>query len=82
MREHHLFIVAGPARRVPARVALLLMPLDVEIVEIRFSRHPDSGFWWIRLAVRVASSAQLALLTARLNRLVDVHRVVTADSSR
>jgi len=79
MQEHHLVIVAGPGPRVPAQVSVLLIPLDSEIVEMRFSRHPDTRLWCIRLAVRVPSPARLALLTERLKRLVDVHQVSTAD---
>ncbi len=79
MQEHHLVIVAGPGPRVPAQVSVLLMPLDAEIVEMRFRRHPDTKLWRIRLAVRVPSPAKLALLTERLKRLVDVHQVSAAD---
>ncbi|MFE2179242.1 hypothetical protein [Streptomyces sp. NPDC059455] len=55
-----------------------MIPLDTEIVEMRFSRHPDTSLWLIRLAVRVPSPDQLALLTERLKRLVDVHQVSAA----
>ena len=80
MQEHHLVIVAGPGPRVPARVSVLLMPLDTEIVDIRFSRHPDTRLWWIWLAVRFPSSAQIDLLIERLKRLVDVHQVFATDA--
>nr|WP_271209002.1 acetolactate synthase small subunit [Rhodococcus wratislaviensis]GLK33437.1 acetolactate synthase small subunit [Rhodococcus wratislaviensis] len=77
MSEHQLVVVTGPGRDVPARVAGLLLPLDIEISSMQFSRQPDPELWWIQLAVRVPSEERLALLTKRLNRIVDVTRVVT-----
>lgn len=79
MPEHLLAVVAGPGRDVPARVTGLLMPLDVEVIGMQFSHPPDSELWWIQLTVRIASSTRLELLVKRLNRLVDVLRVVVLE---
>jgi acetolactate synthase I/III small subunit len=79
MPEHLLAVVAGPGRDVPARVTGLTLPSDIEIIEMQFSHPPDSGLWWIQLAVRVSSPERLELLTKRLNRLVHVRRVVTLE---
>lgn len=79
MSEHLLAVVAGPGRDVPARVTGLLMPFDVEVIGMQLSHPPDSELWWIQLSVRVASSARLELLVKRLNRLVDVLRVVALE---
>ncbi|HJP72849.1 MAG TPA: ACT domain-containing protein [Pseudonocardiaceae bacterium] len=70
-------MLAGPGRDVPARAAGLRLPMDVEIVSMQVSHPPDSNMWWIQLAVRVPATERLELLTKRLNRLVDVHQVVT-----
>lgn len=78
MPEHLLAVVAGPGRDVPARVTGLLMPLDVEVIGMQLSHPPDSELWWIQLTVR-ASSARLELFVKRLNRLVDVLKVVALE---
>jgi acetolactate synthase-1/3 small subunit len=77
MSEHLISVLAGPGRDVPARAAGLRLPMDVEIVSMQVSHPPDSNMWWIQLAVRVPATERLELLTKRLNRLVDVHQVVT-----
>lgn len=77
MSEHVISVLAGPGRDVPARAAGLRLPMDVEIVSMQVSHPPDSNMWWIQLAVRVPATERLELLTKRLNRLVDVHQVVT-----
>jgi acetolactate synthase-1/3 small subunit len=76
MSEHHLAIVAGPGRDVPARVAGLVLPMDLEIISLQFIRQSDPDRWRIQLAVHVSSADRLELLTKRLNRLVDVTRVI------
>ncbi|RYF59816.1 MAG: hypothetical protein EOO27_08030 [Comamonadaceae bacterium] len=81
MSEHQLVVVTGPGRDVPARVAGMLLPLDIEITNMQFSRQSDPDLWWIQLAVRVPSQERLEFLTKRLNRLVDVTRVVTVGST-
>ena len=80
MSEHHLVIVAGPGHDVLARVAGLLLPMDVEIISLQFSRQSDPDRWRIQLAVHVPSADRLELLTKRLNRLVDVTRVIIVGS--
>ncbi|MCP9953582.1 hypothetical protein [Actinomadura madurae] len=57
----------------------LLLPPDIEITGMQFSHPPDSALWWIQLGVRVASPEGLELLIKRLNRLIDVLRVVTLE---
>lgn len=79
MPEHLLAVVAGPGRQVPTRVTGLLLPPDIEITGMQFSHPPDSALWWIQLGVRVASPEGLELLIKRLNRLIDVLRVVTLE---
>lgn len=79
LTDHLLAIVAGPGGSVPARVAGLLLPSDIEVIGMQLSHPPDSELWWIQLAVRVPSADRLQLLTKRLNRLVDVLRVVTLE---
>ncbi|MFB7859445.1 hypothetical protein [Rhodococcus qingshengii] len=80
MSEHHLVVVAGPGRDVPARVAGLLLPMDVEIISLQFIRQSDPDRWRIQLAVHVSSANRLELLTKRLNRLVAVAQVITVGS--
>ena len=79
MPDYLLAVVTCPGRGVPARVAGLLLPTDIEITGMQFSHPPDSEAWWIQLAVRTPSAERLELLTKRLNRLVDVVRVVTLE---
>jgi acetolactate synthase-1/3 small subunit len=79
MPEHLLAVVAAPGRDVPAHVTGLLMPLDVEVVGMQLSHPPGSDLWWIQLSVRAPSPARVELLVKRLNRLVDVLRVVPPE---
>jgi acetolactate synthase-1/3 small subunit len=79
MPEQLLAVVAAPGREVAARVAGLCMPSDIEITGMQFSHPPESDLWWIQLTVRVPSAQRLELLTKRLNRLVDVLRVVALE---
>jgi acetolactate synthase-1/3 small subunit len=79
MSEHLLAVLAGPGRDVPARVAGMVLPWDIVVVGMQFSHPPDSTLWSIQLAVSVSSERRLELLTKRLNRLVDVRRVVRLE---
>lgn len=79
MPEHLLAVVACPGRQVLARVAGLVLPSGIEIMGMQCSHPPGSGLWWIQLTVRVSSREGLELLTKRLNRLVDVRRVVILE---
>jgi len=80
MPEHLLAVVAGPGRDVPARVAGLRLPSDIEITGMQCNRAQEPSGWWIQLAVRVRSAQHLELLIKRLNRLVDVLRVVQVEA--
>jgi acetolactate synthase I/III small subunit len=82
MPAHLLAVVAGPGRDVPSRVAGLLLPSDIDVIGMQFSRPPGSGLWWIQLTVDVPSLERLELLTKRLNRLVDVLKVRTLTDPR
>lgn len=79
MPEYLIAVVAGQGRQVLAQVAGLLLPPSIEIVGMQCSHPPDSGLWGIQLTVRVSSRDGLELLTKRLNRLIDVRRVVILE---
>ncbi|MGB3481853.1 MAG: hypothetical protein WBB07_06485 [Mycobacterium sp.] len=76
MNEHQLVVLAGPGRDVPGRIATMLLPLDIEITEMAFTRAPATDGWHAQLTVRTPSGRGVELLDKRLNRLIDVHRVV------
>jgi acetolactate synthase-1/3 small subunit len=80
MPEHRLVVTARSGREVPARVAGLLLPLDVEMVAMHFTHPPHSQDWRIELTVRVPSGGRLDFLVKRLDRLVDVTQVSATDS--
>jgi acetolactate synthase-1/3 small subunit len=61
-------------------VAGLALPSDIVVVGMQFSHPPGSPLWLIHLTVSVPSERQLELLTKRLNRLVDVRRVVRLEA--
>ncbi|WP_143549063.1 hypothetical protein [Rhodococcus sp. ACS1] len=79
MQEHQVVVVALFSRDLPARIAGLLLPHDIEMVGMQFNRSEDDGFWWIHLSVRTKSDERLEFLTKRLNRLIDVQRVVVLE---
>ncbi|MEW2507768.1 hypothetical protein AB0878_45640 [Amycolatopsis sp. NPDC047767] len=79
MSEHLLAVTASPGRHVPARIAGLVLPSDIEVSGLQFSRPPGPKLWWIQMTVRVPCQERLELLVKRLNRLVEVLRVVCVE---
>ncbi|MCV7228073.1 hypothetical protein [Mycolicibacterium komossense] len=73
-----MVVLAGPGRQVPARIAGLLLPWDIEIIALSFTHPAQSDLWRVRMTVRAGSATSIALLTDRLQRLVDVLKVEQA----
>lgn len=78
MSVYQLMVAARSGREVPVRIAGLLLPLDIEIVGLHFTRPPHSQTWHIELTVRTSSADRLDFLTKRLHRLIDVTDVRVA----
>ena len=75
MQTHELVVLAQPGRDVPARVAGLLLPLDVEIIGLAFDQMQYPDGWFIQLTVRTTAAHSVELVKQRLHRLVSVRRV-------
>jgi acetolactate synthase small subunit len=76
MAERLLLVETTSSDGVPARIAHLLAQRRVRVGSLHMTRQPGSGRWSIRLVVDVAEENQAELLVKRLNRVVDVVRVV------
>jgi hypothetical protein len=76
VQDHQLVVITGPGRHVPARLTAVPIPEDTELTNIQLSRAPDINGWRAQLTVRVATPERLGLIVNRLDRLIDVHRVV------
>lgn len=81
MLDYQLVVLSGPVRNIQARVAGLLIPLDIEIVSMQLCPSSDPETKRIQLSVRVPSTNRLELLIKRLNRMVDVVKVWVLDPS-
>jgi acetolactate synthase-1/3 small subunit len=79
MFGYQLVVITGPGRNVLARVAGMVIPLDIEIIGMHLSPASVSGLKWLQLSVRVPSESRLELLIKRLNRMVDVTKVVVLE---
>lgn len=80
MLDYQLVIDAAAVRNVQARIAGLLIPLDVEIVGMQLCPATQPDTKRIQLSVRVPSGSRLETLVKRLNRMIDVIKVVVLDS--
>jgi acetolactate synthase I/III small subunit len=78
MPDFQVVVTARPGRQVPARVAGLLLPLDIEITALHVTQ-PSCGGWRVELTARVPSRGHLEFLVKRLHRLIDVIEVCTAS---
>jgi acetolactate synthase small subunit len=76
MAERLLLVETTSSDGVPARIAQLLAQRRVRVGSLHMARQPGSGVWSIRLVVDVTEENQAELLVKRLNRVVDVIRVV------
>lgn len=76
MRECQFVIEARPNRGFPARLSGLLLPLEIELIGMQVDRIMDPDRWCVHLTVHLTSDRQLEFVAKRLNRLVDVERVV------
>ncbi|MBF4479706.1 acetolactate synthase small subunit [Rhodococcus rhodochrous] len=79
MVEYQLVVITESGRNVLARVAGMVIPLDIEIVGLHLNPVAESGPKWLQMSVRVPSESRLELLTKRLNRMVDVTKVVVLE---
>lgn len=80
MFNYQLLIDAVSVRSAQARIAGLLIPLDVEIVGMQLCPASDTETKRIQLSVRVPSVSRLETLVKRLNRMIDVIKVVVLYS--
>ncbi|WP_033295443.1 ACT domain-containing protein [Amycolatopsis jejuensis] len=76
MPAHVLSLIATDAHAVPARVCSLLAQRRVAVDSMQISRLPGAPAWWIQLGLRPGEDRDFELLIKRMNRLVDVVKVV------
>lgn len=76
MHDHLICLTATDNRAVLARLSVVLVQRQAAIVTMQFSWLPDTRSWRIQLVVRVASDRERELLVKRLNRLVDITKVI------
>ena len=76
MLERVLSLVAVDDRRVPSRICGLLAQRVVTISSIQMTHDHAASQWDIRLVACVENQLELELLIKRLDRLVDVLKVV------
>lgn len=74
-----LVVITESGRNVLARAAGMVIPLDIEIVGMHLSPVSEAGPRWLQMSVRVPSESRLELLVKRLNRMVDVTKVVVLE---
>ena len=75
-----LRVEATSSDEVPARITGLLAQRRTQVSSLHMARRLGDGAWSIRLVVDVADDNQATLLVKRLNRIVDVIRVVDRDT--
>jgi acetolactate synthase small subunit len=79
MAERLLLVETTSSDQVPARIARLLAQRRVQVGSLHMARQPGGGAWSIRLVVDVTDENQAELLVKRLNRVVDVIRVIDTE---
>jgi acetolactate synthase small subunit len=80
MADRVVRVEATSSDEVPARITGLLAQRRMQVSSLHMARRLGDGAWSIQLTVTVADDNQAKLLVKRLNRLVDVVRVVDPDA--
>jgi acetolactate synthase I/III small subunit len=78
--ERLLWVLGSDSQTMPARVCGLLAQRNIPVNSIQMTKPADSQHWWIRLVVCVESMNEVELVANRLNRLVDVIKVIDVSS--
>lgn len=78
MVERLLCVLGTDSRILPARVCGLLAQRNIPVTSIQMTKPVGSQHWWIRLVVLVESTTDVQLVVNRLDRLVDVIKVINA----
>jgi acetolactate synthase regulatory subunit len=76
MADHLLQVETTSSAEVPTRITRLLAQRRMRVRGLHMARRPSDDAWSIQLVVDVPDENQAELLVKRLNRLVDVIRVV------
>jgi acetolactate synthase I/III small subunit len=74
--EHLLSVVATDTSVVPARVCGLLAQRNIAVSSIQMVKPAGGAYWCIQLVVCLGPEESVELVVKRLNRLVDVVKVV------
>jgi acetolactate synthase I/III small subunit len=74
-----LCVEATASSVVPRRITGLLAQRRMPVSSMHMSRRPEDGSWYIQLVVDLADASEVDLLVKRLNRVVDVVRVLVPD---
>ena len=80
MADRLLLMETTSSDAVPARITQLLAQRRMRVGSLHMARRPGDGTWSIQLVVDLADESQAELLVKRLNRLVDVIRVVDSEA--
>jgi acetolactate synthase small subunit len=82
MADRLLLVETTGSDEVPTRITRLLAQRRMQVSSLHMARRPDDRAWSVRLVVDVADENQAELLVKRLNRIIDVIRVVDTAGSR
>lgn len=74
--EHQLCMLTSDSLMIPTRVCNLLAARKISVDSVQMTKLAGSSRWWIQLVVRVAEPDDVELLVKRLNRLIDVIKVI------
>jgi acetolactate synthase regulatory subunit len=76
MADHWVRVETTSSDDVPARITRLLAQRRMRVRALHMSRRPGDDGWAIQVIVDMADHTEVELLVKRLNRLIDVIRVV------
>ena len=82
MVEHLLWVLASDSDQVPTRICGLLAHRNIATTSIQMTRSTGSPHWLIQLVVSVGSAAEIEFVAKRLNRLIDVVKVIDVSAAR
>ncbi|WAX58484.1 hypothetical protein M6B22_06890 [Jatrophihabitans cynanchi] len=81
MTERLLLVETTGSDEVPARITRLLAQRRVRLASAYVTRRTDDDGWAVQLVVDVTGDDEVSLLVKRLNRLIDVVRVIAAGTA-
>jgi acetolactate synthase small subunit len=82
MADRLLLVETTGSDQIPTRIAGLLAQRRMQVSSLQMARLPGDGAWSVRLVVDVTDENQAELLVKRLNRIIDVVRVIDTAGDR